>query len=275
MKNLQIPLRNVDVRTIYNDCAAAFRDKTALSYIDEAVAASAAYKKHVPKDIINFPQSKIKEGDEEKIIKIYTEKFAKKGSLGRKYYDAIMVNANGRCPICGSGKLKNLDHFMPKSLYPILCVTPANLIPVCRDCNLDKKDYFDTDYYSIPFNPYFDSMDDKWLECVIDYYNDNTYDISYKNGYDKSIDEQKWKKYEKHLTIFDLNSTFSARASEKMENCRYYFKNLLNSCGVDGVLESLIDHLQSIEKNDINSWDAALYRELIKEVNNYCRWLSN
>ena len=222
MKNLRIPLKNVDERTIYKDCADAFIDKTALNYIEDAVVASEAYEKYVPRAIAHFPQPEISVEDKEKVIKIYTDKFAKQGSVGRIYYEAIMANANGCCPICGSGKLKNLDHFLPKSLYPILCVTPANLIPVCRDCNFDKRDYFATDYYSIPFNPYFDVMNDEWLECVISFYSDNTFDILFKNGYEKSEDENKWKKYEKHLSVFDLNATFTARACEEIESCRYF-----------------------------------------------------
>lgn len=273
MKTLQIPLKDVNERTIYEECAGEFKDKTALRYLEDAVNASEVYEKYVPKNIGCYPKCDVEECNKEKIIKVYNEKFARRGSVGRKYYDAIMANANGQCPICGSGKAKNLDHFMPKSLYPILCVTPVNLIPVCRDCNFDKRDDFDTDYYSIPFNPYFDVMDDEWLACDISFYDDNTFDISYKNGYDRSQDDNKWKKYEKHFVVFDLNATFSSKAREEMENCRYYNKKLLDSCGVNGVLNSLIDNRTSINLIDCNSWKAALYRELVKKVDVYCGWL--
>ena len=273
MKKLSIPLKDIDERTIYCECADDFRDKTALGYLDEAASCSKSYERYVPRDIGNFPKCSIKEGDDRKIIKVFTDKFSKRGSIGRKYYDAIMMNASGRCPICGCGKLKNLDHFLPKSLYPLLCVTPVNLVPVCRDCNFEKNDYFDTDYYSIPFNPYFDAMIDAWLECVINFFDDNSYEIYYKNGYDRTNHENIWRKYEIHLRVFDLNATFCARASEEIDNCKYYYMQLLSACGKESVKNALQEKRISCEKNDLNSWNAALYRKLEKNAYDYCEWL--
>ena len=113
MKNLRIPLEEIDDKSIYFRCASSFRDPTALAYIGEVASSSESYKDYVPRDIKHFPVFSIKAGDEEKIVKVYTDKFAKIGSVGRDYYDAIMANAGGRCPICGSGKVKNLvDRFL-------------------------------------------------------------------------------------------------------------------------------------------------------------------
>ena len=186
-----------------------------------------------------------------------------------------MANAEGRCPICGSGKLKNLDHFLPKSKYPLLCVTPANLIPVCRDCNFDKKDEFNTDYYSIPFNPYFDIMEDTWLECDISFFADRTYEISFINGFERAKDESMWHKYEKHLKVYDLNATFCARAEEAIENSRGYNRKLLLENGSEDVIKSLVELKIEFEKVDKNSWRSALYRELLRKATNYCNWLNS
>lgn len=46
---------------------------------------------------------------------------------------------NERCPLCRQGTVYQLDHFMPKSLFPALCVDPLNLVPVCERCNLIKE----------------------------------------------------------------------------------------------------------------------------------------
>lgn len=41
------------------------------------------------------------------------------------------------CPICQSKELEytEADHFLPKSFYPTLSITPANLVPICKVCN--------------------------------------------------------------------------------------------------------------------------------------------
>ena len=274
MINLPIPLKHIDQRVIYNECADAFQDKTALGYIEEAVESAGIYEKYIPKDIAHFPEFKIEEGDDTKIIKVYTEKFAREDSVGRKYYEAIRANAKGRCPICGGGKLTNLDHFLPKSLFPLLCVTPANLIPECRDCNFDKKEKFSEDYYSLSFNPYFDVMEDVWLECTVDFKSDETFDIEFKNGFDKAKDPLMWKKYNAHLKYHELNATFSAKAEEDINNCKYQYQQELIACGEESVKKSLIEHKDSCEHSDVNSWSSALYRELVRKVHDYCLWLN-
>ena len=275
MKRLNIPLKNVEERTIYQECADDFQDKTALGYIDKVVALSEKYEDFVPKNIEKLPKFEIKEGHDEIIKNVYAHKFARDGKVGRKYYDIIMANANGRCPICGGSKLKNLDHFLPQSEYPLLCVTPANLIPVCRDCNFDKGKYFNTNYYKLPFNPYFDDMVDTWLECTLNFIVDGTIEIEFRNGYDKSVDSNKWNKYETHLTVYDLGNTFSSKALEEIDNCKFRWQDLFLNCGKDDVLALLLESKKSFERYDTNSWRSALYRELVRKIDELSEWLAN
>ena len=273
MRRLEIPLRNVQERTIYQECAGAFRDGTALGYIEDVVLSADEYERYVPRNIDKLPEHEVKPGDELKILNVYAQKFAAKGSIGKKYYEAIMLNANGRCPICGDGKPKNLDHFLPKSKYPLLCVTPANLVPVCRDCNMDKGKEFYKNYYQIPFNPYFDVMDETWLECEIFLKGDGTFSLQFVNGFDERRNRNIWEKYETHLRVFDLNATFTAKALEEIDNCKSLYQNLLKECGQEMVRRDLVERKNSYEFNDVNSWRSALYRELIRKVNKYCHWL--
>ncbi len=273
MKRLEIPLQNVDQETIFKTCADDFEDKTALGYLESAVDISGKYEYYVPRNIENLPKYEIDAEDVKRIINVYIQKFAAKGQIGRRYYNAIMANAKGRCPICGGNKLKNLDHFLPKSEYPLLCVTPANLVPVCRDCNFDKGTYFNTNYYLLPFNPYFDDMEDVWLECDIRFVYDGTIEFEFKNGYDKTIDLNKWNKYETHINVFELNKTFYSKALEEVDNCKYGDQDLLLECGSEDVKKTLLDRKKSSERYDVNSWRSALYRALVTKVDEYCEWL--
>lgn len=60
---------------------------------------------------------------------LYEQKFARKEQGGRKYYDAIKLLAPyGRCPLCGQREVKTLDHYLPKSKFPLYAVTPYNLM---------------------------------------------------------------------------------------------------------------------------------------------------
>lgn len=231
------------------------------------------YEKYIPHKIANFPYAEINDDDKQILEKIYTDKFVNEKSIGRKYYNIIMRNANGRCPICGGGKVKNLDHFLPKSKYPLLCVTAINLVPTCRDCNMEKGAAISDDYYAIPFHPYLETMDDIWIECELFFYSDGTFTVNYKNGYDKTKNPELWKKYNAHMRITDLNMTFISRAEEEIENVREMYKGVLLETGTKGLIKELKAEKDSAEKNDVNSYKAALYRALLKECEKFGEWL--
>jgi len=78
----------------------------------------------------------------------------------RKTYDIIMQSApRGVCPQCGVGRVRTLDHYLPKTRFPELAVVPRNLVPTCRDCNFDKREHYDQDDRSYLFHPYYDNWD--------------------------------------------------------------------------------------------------------------------
>ena len=278
MRKLDIPSIAGKEKKIYIECASDFTQekeyaRIALAYAEEVEKCSKEYVTYVPYNIVRFPHISIDDEEKEIINKVYEQKFAKENSIGRKYYDIIKGNAKGRCPICGGGKLKNLDHFLPKSKYPLLCVTPVNLIPTCRDCNMDKGAEVSDDYYEIPFHPYLETMSDQWVECEVCFYPDKTFCIEFKNGYDKSLNPNLWKKYEAHMCINDLDSTFSSRAEEELENVMEIYKNELLACGKSKLVSSLMEVRNSAEKIDVNSWKSALYRALLIKCDEFCEWL--
>lgn len=49
-------------------------------------------------------------------------------------------NLHNVCPLC-EGEIKNprVDHWISKSDYPSLSLSPENLFPICHDCNSDYK----------------------------------------------------------------------------------------------------------------------------------------
>lgn len=278
MRKLDIPSIAGKEKKIYIECASDFTHKKeyariALAYAEEVEKCSNEYVNYVPHNIVGFPHINIDDEKKEIINKVYDQKFARENAIGRKYYDIIKGNAKGRCPICGGGKLKNLDHFLPKSKYPLLCVTPVNLIPTCRDCNMEKNAEVSDDYYEIPFHPYLETMEDQWIECEVCFYPDQTFSISFKNGYDKSSNPDLWKKYGAHMRINDLDSTFSSRAEEELENVKGIYKNELLACGESKLKSSLMEVRDSAEEIDVNSWKSALYRALLINCDEFCEWL--
>lgn len=73
------------------------------------------------------------------LIKLY-EYYFRNRKPGRDLYDRILASANEQCPFCGGiGRPRNLDHYSPKAHFSQFSILPINLIPSCRDCNMDGK----------------------------------------------------------------------------------------------------------------------------------------
>ncbi|MCM2459177.1 HNH endonuclease [Pseudomonas sp. CG7] len=73
-------------------------------------------------------------------IKLYETYFVPEEKPAREIYNKLLNAAKESCPFCGGiGTPRNLDHFLPKSHFPQYSVLPANLVPSCRDCNMDGK----------------------------------------------------------------------------------------------------------------------------------------
>jgi hypothetical protein len=87
---------------------------------------------------------------------------------GRAIYNAIMSAAGGKCPYCGGlGATRNLDHHLPIAYFPQFSILPLNLVPACRDCNMDgKPDSYAAVQSEQIIQPYVDHarfFDEPWI----------------------------------------------------------------------------------------------------------------
>lgn len=90
-------------------------------------------------------------------------------AFSRGDYLVLWEERNGKlnvCPACDGKKpdrgrkkhrLSDLDHFLPKSVYPLLALHPRNLVPICMECNQRIKGEIDplTDNGAVSFSHSF------------------------------------------------------------------------------------------------------------------------
>lgn len=272
MKNLSIPLKNILAEKIFEECVSSYRDKGKVDNLlqcKEIICRdSNLYDELVPKELEKFEKSLLPANiTKEKIINVYNEKFVK--GPGRKYYNEIKKQAvRNICPICGIRQVKTLDHYLPKSQFPTLSLTPNNLIPACLECNVDKKDDVSLDSKNVPVHLYFDNIpDDKFLHVTVMDNLEVLYYISCPNVEDEGLKAR----LEKHLDFYKLHELYSSHAASEIADKIHMWKTALEKFGED-ILRLYIDsECRSAEMNDINSWKSALYRGL---VNNFDKLLA-
>ncbi|MFD3757982.1 HNH endonuclease [Streptomyces sp. NPDC058622] len=86
---------------------------------------------------------------------------------GKRIRDALMAApVDERCPLCRVGTVRQLDHVVPKSVFPALCVDPLNLVPACERCNLIKGDSMPQSAAETLLHPYLDRISHtRWLHA--------------------------------------------------------------------------------------------------------------
>lgn len=210
-----------------------------------------------------IPHSQVGAVSGDEMIKVYTQRMVPKKSRGRPTYDRIMSAPEHRkCPLCGIGTVNTLDHYLPKTRFPVFSVTPNNLVPVCEWCQGEKSEYYPTANGSQLLHPYFDDLDnDIWLVAVVI--------IGIPAGFRYyAAPPAYWSQSVKdrviaHLKELNLPVLFSSNAGSRLAEIRGRLTKLHQKGGLNAVRTHLLEELDSIAATHKNSWAAAMYRAAI------------
>lgn len=272
MVNLQIPAFTFD--EVYDTCINGSR-----KYADYVTAKPILSKANIQyrdyfqvKKGYKIPKQKdatvsIKYAD---LIKLYKNKFCAKTHLARKYYDAIR-NSSNHCPFCGVNSVKTLEHFLPKKHFAFYTISPLNLLPCCWECNLGHGSNINmADETTLHLHPYFDTIDNSiWLKAKIVIVN-NEPNFVFEVDDDCGLDAPLISRLKKHHSLFNLDSLFSKNAGAEFNGLCHYLINSFHGGGIEDVIQSLQDHLDSYKMTKWNFWKPAFFRALMN-----CKWITS
>jgi len=199
--------------------------------------------------------------NKDELKKIYKDRFSKSKHLARKYYDLLLFSAPGsRCPQCAVRIATTLDHNLPKSKYPLLAVSPLNLIPSCSDCNKGKHIEYPTCSEEETIHPYYDDIEEtRWLYCKV--ITVKPFLVSYyvKTEHPPLMNQR----IINHFESFQLNKLYTIHAAEAFSNDFGQLKKLFLSGGRDELLAQINDNFESCAQVNINSWQCTYYEGLL------------
>lgn len=196
-------------------------------------------------------------------IHLYEYYFRNKDKPARNIYDSLMLAANEKCPFCGGiGRPRNLDHFLPKAYFPQFSILPFNLVPSCRDCNMDGKgeDYAKSANEQI-IHPYLENkrfFNEQWIyarvipgdACVIEFF------VQAPNQWEL-IDKQRVKK---HFKEFELGMRYSIQVSDELTTVIHQRRGFMKSF----TPQQFSQYLASVVDSPLfsNHWKKVLYQTL-------------
>ena len=271
-----------------------------------AVEASAIlYEQTIPHRGFREPDLPVEKQD---LAKVYKEKFSADDGPGRPYYELIRGEATcGTCPICGGkGGITELDHYLPKSEYPTLCVNPNNLIPICDSCNKEKKNKKYSVEEGMPLHLYVDRLpmpEDEFDDPEPFLYADinadfvATFRVQCPPGWDPDLQ----RRLENHMKAYNLAERYRVCArdeypsihslwkkrmvnhvkalAEKIEvspeKQKQLYRELMGRIDKTALLHDIIKTRAEDASNDVNSWQSALYRALESRVTELAQWLES
>lgn len=214
-----------------------------------------------PNVIANLTKSELK--------KIYETYFRPEGKPAREIYDHLLNSANEKCPYCGGiGTPRNLDHFLPIAHFPQFAVVPRNLVPACRDCNMDGE----VDGYAMRpedqiIHPYLDNeryFSDQWIFAT--YQVGNTGQpgvIAYFANPPANWPGVDRLRAQNHFRDFGLSGRYSVKAAQLIGTTLAQIQQMrLNGVKDDGIAQMLLTPgVSSVPF--ANHWQKGMYQALI------------
>jgi 5-methylcytosine-specific restriction endonuclease McrA len=195
-----------------------------------------------------------------KLAELYERVLVKGGE--RSTYDRLKSLARfARCPLCGQRDVKTLDHYLPRASFPEFCVTPANLVPSCTDCNKAKLDYVADRYERQSFHPYFDDWSGVILVKAAPVIADRV-DVIFSIDRHGDIPPPWVERAEWHFRLLNLGNLYREHASVELVQRKSEFRDTYSVEGSSGLKEDLRIEADSRSKPFPNAWQPALYRGL-------------
>lgn len=197
---------------------------------------------------------------------VYTQRMVPKKSPGRTAYDTLMSLAPaGKCPLCAHRDASTLDHHLPKSHYPVLAVTPLNLVPSCKDCNTAKLVNLPTTASEETLHPYFDDIDsDRWLFAQVQ--TTTPASLRFFVGPPGHWDSVLSARIHLHFETFGLGSLYAAQGADELVNIRHQLQMIHTAGGAAYVRDELLFRAESARAVRVNGWRASAFEALAEST---------
>ena len=200
----------------------------------------------------------------EHFSKLYSNQMVKKNIPRRKVYDQLKNRApHGKCPFCGYCDVNQLDHYLPKSKYPLLTILPLNLVPSCPYCNGGKNAEIATVPEEQILHPYYDHdiiMEEQWIFAFV--VESEPAALRYFVQAPVHFDRLTAKRALNHFEKNELGRRYSTQAADQISTFSSVLESFFANGGSENVKEYLLNQYQAEYSKYKNSWQTAMYQAL-------------
>jgi len=200
----------------------------------------------------------------EQFSKLYSNQMVKKEVPRREVYDQLKNRAPyGKCPFCGYCDVDQLDHYLPKSKYPLLTILPLNLVPSCPYCNGGKNAEIATTPEEQILHPYYDHgiiMGHQWIFATV--VETKPAALKYFVLVPDHFDPIAAKRAATHFKKNNLGGRYSTQAADQISTFPLVLEDFFTNGGAANVKKNLFIQYQAEYAKYKNSWQTAMYQAL-------------
>lgn len=195
---------------------------------------------------------------------MYKEQMSKARGSARAYYDLIRNSAeHGKCPLCGIGTVRTLDHHLPKSQYPDLSVCPYNLVPACDFCQAGKLAKYPATAGDQTLHPYYDNYgDEQWIWATLNAAGPLSlvFHAAAPVAW-SAVDQQR---VLRHFVVFKLDHVYAVNAGDELSTLRGHLVRL--SVGGPQPIQDYLNDERARWAVRPNSWQHVTYSALAADA---------
>jgi hypothetical protein len=212
-----------------------------------------------------FASSPVSKALGDKVRALYENRMVHKSGTGRDNYNKIRMIAD-ICPYCLERATETLDHYLPKSSFPLLSITPVNLIPSCDTCNRKKLDdpvHRKEDQF---VHPYFETLFGfNWLSAKV--CKDGAEErprVDFSVRMDETVPIVLATRISKQFDTLDLSRLYSIQAGVEINSLRFPLDVIFVADGVRGVRSELFRQGRQWSESTEKVWKAVMFRALAR-----------
>lgn len=168
------------------------------------------------------------------------------------------------CPNCTVGRVESLDHCIPKSEFPEFSDNPLNLMPCCMYCNSKKSSVWRREGQRVFLNLFLDELPNVRYLFVQTHIKDGIPVFKFFIDNRNSIENNLYKKIEKHYSTLDLCNVFADNSDDVVDELAFQFKSvpgyLKNKLGICSLHKQRCykQNLAIITGNQFLFWNVAI-----------------
>jgi hypothetical protein len=212
-----------------------------------------------------FLPSPISNASGDKARALYKNRMVKKSGSGRANYAKLRMIAD-ICPYCLERSTETLDHYLPKSSFPLLSVTPVNLIPSCDSCNRKKLDDLVPIKEDQFVHPYFETLFGfNWLSAKV--CKDGAEErprVEFSVRTRRSLPTTLAKRITKQFERLELSRLYSIQAGVEINSLRLPLEVIFVADGIAGVMSDLHRQKRQWSVSTEKVWKAVMFRALAR-----------